>query len=719
MRRKFSLLNMTAVFMLLLTACTAHRQPDRSGRHMIQQYPVAARCDSVNQVFGQFVTDPYQWLEYDTLPTTADWIIEQRRLTSDYLHQIPYYDEVHERLRQLHDYDRVSTMQCVGGRYFYRISYGLADGSIIYVQESLNTKREVFYDANQKYNGRDAHLLDYTFSADGSHMAMVLSPDDDQTNDILVWDVAKRANTETIHRVRNTVPCWHGDGFFYGCYDAEGEGSYEAGASQQVRYHAIGTPVSQDPVVIPSQPGQDNTHQLSLYHDRYLFVNTVHGRTGALSYIDLQDSTRQIHVIDDDMQTVCQPLGMTGDSLYVLSTARRANGSIFRIDLNNPATAYWTELVTGGEYPMYEAKAADRHFIVTYIVDGTMQTSVYNLNGRQQCTIQVPNYATTSFQCSMDAREVFYTASSFGMPSTIYKYDIASNTSVAYIEPVEAKFDWKDPDDARNGFLYVTERVFATSADGTQVPIMLTYRKGAKFDGTAPCVLVGYGSLGTNILPRFDTRRVILLENGCIFAQVCARGGSEFGDAWHQAGARLERDNTFADFEAACRFLVEKQYTSADRLCLQASGIGALPIAVLANRHPELFSVGVAIRPVLDMMHYQHMRGTKRDWVNDWGTIEDSPEYLQYIASYDPITNLHTADNYPAIMCMTANREDKLIPAHSYKYIAALQNTQTGPEPKIINIAEGTHYKSAVQAAEEYTNFFCFFWYNIGMQTLR
>lgn len=733
-------------FTLLLASCLSNEDKDyRSQRQTIAQYPIAMPSDSAMTVLGMVVRNPYYWLEHDSLPQTQQWIAAQRKLTDDYIQQIPYYNNVRARLNELHDCDRVYTMQHVGERYFYRIGYGLSDGCRIYIQESLNSPREVFFDAdNEDYDGKVSYLTDYNFSADGKYMAMVVHPGKKQTDDILVWDVELRQELEVLSDIQNTMPCWYGNGFFYGKYDKEGPFSRQAGASQQIFYHEIGAAGSQDKLIVPPMPGMGTAHKLELFQNRYLMVSSYSDRyTNSLAYIDLEEDSNQLHLINNQPGSFNQPLGMTGDTLYLRSNAIDDNGGIFALSIHNPTQPQWNEIIPGSEYLLCDAFAADHHLIVTHFVDGAKVSRVFDLEGNAISTIEMPNLASADFQCSMESKEIFYTAQSFAIPPTIYKYDIHSNTSVTYVEPNGAQFEWKDPSDRRHPFRYVTERIIATANDGTRVPVIVTYRKDMKRNGKSPCVLVGYGSFGTPLLPNFDFRRMILLEHGCIFAQVCARGGAEYGDSWHRAGMRLQKDNTFADFEAACRQLVADGYTSPNRLAIQASGIGGLAVAVMANRHPELFAVGVPTRPVLDMMHYHQMRGCSKKWITDWGTIEESTELLKCISDYDPITNLpgynqntsnvnagqnsdgstfqtgnETATHhYPAILCLTAEREEKIVAAHAYKYIAALQQrTNIGDEPKLVRIADGGHSKTTRQAVDEYCNFFCFFWYNIGMK---
>lgn len=697
----------TVVALLVLTACQGE-QNYRDQRVLPTQYPTA-RIDTTTSFFWDTsLPDPYRWLTTDST-AIARWVVEQNILTQNFMSQIPYYKQIQDRLDELHRYERMSLIRRFGDRYFFSLNNGKYDQDLVYIQESLNSPREVFFDPNRPFRNSSSNLKTYECSADGKWMAMYVNITGDYTDEMLIWNVDNRSlvTDETIYGLKYGSMCWSGDGFYYGCYEPDGPNSLEAKVGQQIRYHKIGTPPSEDELIVPTMTDRKWNYQFAAMGDNQRWVFLMPGtgsKNNALFLLDHENPQEGPKLMIDDPETYNIPIGIANDTIYIYSNYHRPFGRILKAPLHKPEKKNWREVIAASDNYLVAANGADGHILLTYLVNGHHETSVYDLTGKHVKDIPNPEYCMTSFQSTMESKEIFYTCQSFAIPTSVYKYDLISNTSVPYIVPNTAI----KPSD------YITELAMVPSTEGKSVPVYITRRRDVKLNGKAPCVLVGYGGFGTNITPNFNIKRLVLLEQGCIMAQVCARGGSECGNTWHNDAKHQRKENTFADFKAAIDYLISNGYTSANRLGLQASGIGALAVAVLANRYPDQFAVGVGIEPMLDVLHYQDWNKREAKRASEIGAAIDSREMFYYLCQYDPILNLK-AGHYPAMMMVTSNENDYIHPSHAYKYVAALQGMDSGLEPTLLLVKNGGHHRTLAEQIDEYATFCSFFLYNIGI----
>ncbi|MDR1879488.1 MAG: prolyl oligopeptidase family serine peptidase [Tannerellaceae bacterium] len=676
-------------------------------------YPATEKDQTVDTYFGAEVADPYRWLENDTTQATMAWVEAENNVTSAYLSGIPFRDNLKRRLTDLTDYEKVGIPYKKNGRYYFFKNDGLQNQSVLYVRETLDGEASVLLDPNTLSEDGTVALAGFSFSNNGKYLAYSISRSGSDWNEIFVVDLATgRQMPDHILWSKFSGASWEGDGFYYSAYDAPTTGKEYSvmNENHKIYYHKVGEPQSSDRLAYqnPAEPKRFYYSDVSS-DERLLFIFEAGAGSGNNLFVkELKKPGAPVVRLTEDFEYIYSPIETIGDKIYIHTNYGAPRFRIMVADVASPGIAHWTELVPESESVLSGAAVIGGKFILTYEKDASHHAYVYTLNGEKEHEIALPTLGSVGFSGDKDDKETFYVFTSFTFPPTIYSYDMDANKSTLYMAPKVAF----NPEE------YTTEQVFYPSKDGTKIPMFLTYKKGLKKDGNNPVLLYGYGGFNISLSPSFSTNRLVFLENGGIYAQANLRGGGEYGEEWHQAGTKMNKQNVFDDFIAAAEYLIAERYTKRERLAINGGSNGGLLVGAVVNQRPELFRVAVPAVGVMDMLRY-HTFTIGWNWASDYGTSEDSREMFEYLHAYSP---LHTIRNdgtrYPAILVTTADHDDRVVPAHSFKYAATLQASDTGDAPKLIRIETKAGHgagKPISKVLDEYADVFAFIMYNLGM----
>ena len=679
-------------------------------------YPQAPSDATTDNYFGTEVADPYRPLENDTAASTLAWVEQERELTENYLSKIPFRDKVRKQLTELNDYTKQGTpWKWYDGKYYFSRNDGLKNQAVIMRADTPDGKdAEVFLDPNTLSDDGTVALTGLTMSHDGKYVAYTISRSGSDWTEIFVIDAATaKPLSDHIEWAKFTDAAWYKDGFFYSAYDRP-EGGKEfsnANENHRIYYHRIGTPQSADEIAF-----EDKEHPLHFHSaivpdsERCLIVKV--GGQGFGDGVMVKDLTKpdaKWVTVEPSQNYEMQFVDLIGDDLYFNTSEGAQRNRLVRMPLANPAKANWQTVVPEQDGVLVSAQRSGNDLILTYEKDASEHPAVYSLDGKHKADIELPTYGKVGISASDSNDEVFYSFTSFLYPSAIYSYNKATGESTPLFTPAIKGFN---PDD------YVTEQVFYTSSDGTKVPMFLTYRKGLKRDSSNPVYLYGYGGFNVSLPPSFSPNRLLWLENGGIYAQANLRGGAEYGEAWHEAGTKQKKLNVFNDFISAAEYMINENWTSPEHLVIEGGSNGGLLVGAVTNMRPDLFKVAIPRVGVMDMMRY-HLFTIGWNWASDYGTSADSKEMADYLLAYSPLHNIkNDGTPYPAIMVTTADHDDRVVPAHSFKYAATLQQANTGDAPKIIRIDSKAGHgagKPVAKVIDEYTDIYSFIFENLGI----
>ncbi|MBP5797115.1 MAG: S9 family peptidase [Bacteroidales bacterium] len=695
---------------IALAACQEKPQP----RYQVAQYPEAFRDETVvDDYFGTKVADPYRWLENDTSAETNAWVEAERKVTDDYLSHIPFRAALKERLTALMNYERYSVPGKRFGRYIYSKNDGLQNQSVIYIQYP-DKEPEVLLDPNKLSDDGTVSFGGGSQSNDGKYYAYLIQRSGSDWVEIYVMDIAtKELLPDHIEWAKFTGASWYKDGFFYAAYDkpVAGKEFSNVNENHKIYYHKLGTSQDQDQLFY-SNPAQPRYfHQVDLTEDEhYMFLFESGQGAGSTLWIrDMQDKKGKFVQIADNMDYQYMPIEVINDQLYIYTNYDAPKGRVVKVSAKAPQMKNWKDLIPETDNVLVSAQMAAGKMILTYDKDAANHSYVYDLDGNLLHEIALPTFGEVGFSSRYDEPEVYYGFTSFVYPMTVFKYDIEKNESTVFRAP---KVDF-NPED------FTTEQVFVTSKDGTKVPMFLTYKKSMVKDGKNPTFLYGYGGFNITLNPGFSTSRIPFMENGGIYAQMNLRGGNEYGEDWHLAGTKLQKQNVFDDCIACAEYLIKEGYTSSDYLALNGGSNGGLLVGAVVNQRPDLFRVAVPQVGVMDMLRY-HLFTIGWNWASDYGTSEDDEAMFKALYAYSPLHTIQSGENvhYPAIMVTTADHDDRVVPAHSFKYAATLQAAQTGSEPKIIRIDSKAGHgggKPVAKVLEEQADIYSFILYNMGL----
>ncbi|MEO8835964.1 MAG: prolyl oligopeptidase family serine peptidase [Caldimonas sp.] len=678
-------------------------------------YPKTAKGAQVDDYFGTKVADPYRWLEDDNSAETKAWVAAENEVTFAWLDQVAFRGAVQERMRALSNYPRYGLPFRRNDDVYFFKNDGLQNQPVLYVQKGLDGKPEVLLDPNTFSSDSTVRLESFTLSRDGRYAAYETTaiPGSDWRA-LHVLEIATRKTLpETLRWVRFSTTAWRGDGFYYSRYPEPGKGQELTGRTehQKVYFHRVGTTQADDALVFedPAHPERFNSVETTEDERYAIRVSWEPGRRGNDLWVRDERAGEKpfrplVAEIGDDSFDVVDNVDA---QLLVRTNSGAPNGRLMRADLARPAFADWATVLPERPEPLSQVTAAGSLLFAAYLKDVTSRVEVHALDGALLNRIELPAPGDASgFGGRRGDRDVFYSFTSMNRPPTIFRYDIAAKTSSVFRAPEIAGFD---------ADAYESRQVFFKSRDGTRVPMFIVYRKGMKRDGRNPTILYGYGGFNITLHPSFSAVRVAWLEQGGVFAMANLRGGGEYGEAWHEAGMRLSKQNVFDDCIAAAEALIAEGYTSPDRLALEGGSNGGLLVGAVINQRPDLFRVALARVGVMDMLRFQKF-SVGAAWTADYGSSDD-PKLFQYLFGYSPMHNIHAGSNYPATLVTTSDHDDRVVPAHSFKYIATLQAKAGAGAPKLIRIETNSGHGASnlTKALDEAADLYTFTWANMGI----
>lgn len=680
-------------------------------------YPQPPSDATADNYFGTEVPDPYRPLENDTAPATLAWVEAEREITENYLDKIPFRNSLRKQITDFNNFTRQGTpWKWYDGKYYFSRNDGLKNQAVIYRSSTPDGKyAEVFLDPNTLSDDGTVALTGLTMSHDGKYVAYTISRSGSDWTEIFVVDAATaKPLPDHIEWAKFTDAAWYKDGFFYSAYDrpVEGKEFSNANENHRIYYHKMGTPQSADTIAFEDPKHPLHFHTAAVPENERCLLVFVGGQ-GFGEGVMVKDLTRpdaKWVTVEPSQNYEMGFVDMIGDDLYFTTSADAPRKRLVKIPMANPSLDNWQTVIPEAEGVLVGVNRSGNDLIVTYEKDASMRPAVYSLAGEKKTDIQLPTYGDVGFSTSDKTDEVFYTFTSFLYPAAVYSYDKATGKSTCLFSPDIKGFN---PDD------YVTEQVFYPSADGTKIPMFLTYRKDLKRDGSNPVYLYGYGGFNVSLNPSFSANRLVWLDNGGIYAQANLRGGAEYGEPWHEAGTKMKKLNVFNDFISAAEYMISEGWTSPEHLVIEGGSNGGLLVGAVTNMRPDLFKVAIPRVGVMDMMRY-HLFTIGWNWASDYGTSADSKEMADYLLGYSPLHNIkNDGTPYPAIMVTTADHDDRVVPAHSFKYAAALQQANTGDAPKIIRIDSKAGHgagKPISKVIDEYTDIYSFIFYNLGIE---
>jgi prolyl oligopeptidase len=687
---------------LLFAACTQQQEQAK-----VSQYPSTAKVDTVDTYFDTAVPDPYRWLENDTTKQTGEWVKSQNEVTSSYLNNIPYREVVKKRIEALNNYEKLGSPFREGDYYYFYKNTGLQNHSVLYRKKGEKGAPEVFLDPNTFSKDGTTAMRGLSFSKDGSMLAFQIARGGaDWTEAIVIKTLDKTLVEDTLRDLKFTGIAWKGnDSFYFSTYDKP-KGSQLSAKTQnhKLYFHKVGTPRSQDKLIFE---GRRYIGGYLTEDERFLIVSASISTTGNELYAqDLSKPGSKLITLVNNFENNHGIIANEGTRLIIETNLNAPNSKVVSTDFSNPTVENWKDLIPETENVLNTSVAGKKIF-ANYMVDVKTQVKQYDFTGKLEREVRLPGIGTAGgFGGKETDQEIYYSFTSFTYPSTIFKYNIGSGVSTVYERP-KVQFN---PDD------YETKQVFYYSKDSTKIPMFIVYKKGIELNGKNPTWLYAYGGFGISLTPSFSTSRIVWLENGGIYAQPNLRGGGEYGEKWHLAGTKMNKQNVFDDFIAAGEYLIKEKYTSSQYLAISGGSNGGLLVGATMAQRPDLAKVAFPAVGVMDMLRY-HKFTAGAGWAYDYGTSEDSKEMFEYLRQYSPVHALKPGTNYPATLVTTADHDDRVVPAHSYKFAATLQESQTGNNPVLIRIDVNSAHGSSnlSKAIDLVADQYSFAWYNMGV----
>lgn len=646
-------------------------------------YPAARRSDHVDDYHGTEVPDPYRWLEEPRSEETLAWINAQVELATNYLGSLPEREAIENRLTELWNFERFGIPSEKGGRYFYTRNNGLQNQDVLFTADSLNAEPRLLLDPNKLSDDGTVSLADIEVSDNGQLMAYATSTGGSDWRDIMVRNVETGEDLDDhVQWAKFTELAWTPDdeGFFYSRYEAPTEGAEleDVNYFQKLYYHKIGTPQSDDKLVYERPDQKTWLFQAEVSDDgNYLIISVPIGteRENGVFYKDLSSAGSEVVELLKDFDAEYSFLGNDGATFYFRTDLDAPMGRIIAIDTRAPARANWREVVAESRSSLQAASIIGHKFVVSYLTDAKTEVRLFDMEGSAAGQIELPGIgAAAGLRGSPEDTETFYSFTSYVDPGTIYRYDFNTGQSTVFKKP-EVKYDADD---------FVTEQVFYESKDGTKVPMFLSYKKGLSLNGENPTLLYGYGGFNISITPRYSVQHIVWMERGGVYAVANLRGGGEYGKEWHDAGRLDNKQNVFDDFIAAGEWLIDQNYTCKEKLAINGGSNGGLLVGACITQRPDLFGAAIPAVGVMDMLRFQKFT-IGWAWVSDYGSSDDADQFKTLFA-YSPYHNIKEGVAYPPTMITTADHDDRVVPAHSYKFAAQMQHAQSGRNPILIRI---------------------------------
>ncbi len=692
----------------LLTACVRHKK-------QTFVYPKAKKVDTVDTYFGHKVADPYRWLENDNSAETKQWVAEENTLTLDYLSKIPFREALRARLTQIWNYPKYGVPFKRGGLYFFFKNDGVQNQSVLYMQKTLKSAPEVLLDPNKLSSDGTVALASIGISKNGKYLAYGMARGGSDWNEIYVMDIATRKMLpDSINWVKFSGISWKGDGFFYSAYSApkKGEELLQQNRFHKVFYHRLGTKQDQDMLIFHNDKFPlRNYYAYTTRDEKFVIVSESESTSGNALYAARLDDVRQLHFVNlySGFQYNNTVVGNLGNDLLVLTNENAPFYKLVKIDFNHPQkqTVLLPEKNAEKEVLQSVDLVGDQLF-AEYLKDASSRGYFYDYNGKYLAELKLPEMGTIGdLSGEKGDQEAFYGFTSFTVPTTLYSVDVKTHQSEIFKKP-QVNFN---PDD------FVTKQVFYHSKDSTLIPMFITYKKGIKLDGNNPTLLYGYGGFDISLTPGFSISRMAFMEQGGIYAEANLRGGGEYGEAWHEAGMKMHKQNVFDDFIYAAHYLINEKYTNSNKLAIMGGSNGGLLIGACMTQQPQLFRVAIPMVGVMDMLRYQKFT-IGWAWASDYGRSDESEAMFKYLYGYSPLHNIKKGVLYPATLAITADHDDRVVPGHTFKFMATLQANASPERPALVRIETRAGHgagKPTSKQINEATDIYSFIMYNLGM----
>lgn len=702
----------------IIMSCKEEEKQQAVKRDIVVDYPDTKKADTVTNYFGTDVKDPYRWLEDDKSAETEAWVKAENKATHSYLDNIPYRKALKQRLEKLWNYEKIGAPFKEGDyTYFYK-NDGLQNQYVIYRYKTGEdpSTATVFLDPNTFKEDGTISLGGTSFSKNGSVLAYAISEGGSDWRKILVMDIeSKKIVEDTLVDIKFSGMSWYkNEGFYYSSYDKPKGSELSAKTDQhKVYYHKLGTPQKEDQLIFGGKASEKHRYIYGSVteDDRYLIISPRVSTSGNKLYIkDLTQPNSKLVEIIGNTDNDTYVLVNEGSKLFLVTNLNAPNKKIVTVDASNPTPENWVDFIPETKNVL-SPSTAGRYFFTEYMVDAVSKVMQYDYDGKLVREVKLPGVGSAAgFGAKKDEKELYYSFTNYVTPGSIYKYDIENGTSELF----------RKPDIDFNPENYESKQVFYASKDGTKVPMIITHKKGLELNGKNPTILYGYGGFNVSLTPSFSIANAVWMEQGGIYAVPNLRGGGEYGKAWHDAGTQLKKQNVFDDFIAAAEYLIDQKYTSSDYLAIRGGSNGGLLVGATMTQRPDLMKVALPAVGVLDMLRY-HTFTAGAGWAYDYGTAEDSKEMFDYLMGYSPVHNVKEGVEYPATMVTTGDHDDRVVPAHSFKFAAQLQDKQTGSNPTLIRIETDAGHGAGTPVSktiEQYADIYGFTLFNMGFDVL-
>ncbi|WP_316807614.1 prolyl oligopeptidase family serine peptidase [Pedobacter agri] len=699
-----------ALFATSFFACNQGKQPAEKITTM--KYPETKKDSTTDNYFGTNIADPYRWLENDTSAETAAWVKAENKVAQNYLSQIPYREDIKRRLTEIWNYPKDGTPFKVGEYYFFTKNDGLQNQSVWFIKKGLNGVEEVFLDPNKLTADGTAAVSLIGFSHNKKYVAYSVAQAGSDWSNIYVMNIATKMKLgDELKWTKFSGAAWKGDGFYYSKFDEPAKGMDLSAANkfQKIYYHKLGDQQKEDQLIFEDKTNPNLYFGAGVTEDeRFLIVYASAGTSGnALHYQDLNEPGSKISLLVKGYDHNHSLIENINDKLLVNTDLGAENKKVVLVDPKNADPAQWQTVIPESKLALEGVSTGGGYLWASYLKDASTNIVQFDLTGKKLREVKLPALGTADgFGAYKEDKEFFYSFSNFTTPGTIYRYDIAKAESTLY-KKSELKFNTDN---------YETKQVFYPSKDGTKVPMFIVHKKGIKLDGNNPAYLYAYGGFQVSLTPGFSLSRMLFLEKGGIYVQPSLRGGSEYGEAWHKGGMLGKKQNVFDDFIAAAEYLIKEKYTNPSKIAISGGSNGGLLVGACMTQRPELFKVALPAVGVLDMLRY-HKFTVGWGWAVEYGT-SDKKEDFDYLIKYSPLHNIKTGVNYPATLITTADHDDRVVPAHSFKFAATLQEKYKGENPILIRIETKAGHgagKPTTKMIEEASDVWSFVFQNLGM----
>ena len=676
------------------------------------KYPITKKEKVTDTYFGTEIQDDYRWLEDDLSTSTSEWVKAENEVTFNYLKQIPFRKELKARMEKLWNYEKVSAPFKRGSYTYYYKNNGLQNQSVLYRKNAKGVE-EIFLDPNTLSSDGTTSLAGVEFTKDGSLVAYTISKAGSDWNQLIVLDAkTKKQVGDQINDLKFSSVSWVGsDGFYYSSYDKPVGSELSAKTDQhKLYYHKLGTSQKSDKVIFGESVKRRYVSANVTEDERFLVITAATSTSGSELYIkDLSNPNSTIVTIMNHFDNDSQVLDNVGSKLYIVTNLNAPNKKVITVDAAKPTSENWVDFIPETKNVLSVSTGAGFIF-ANYMKDAVSAVYQYDYNGKMLREVKLPGIGTAGgFSGLRDEKVLYYSFTNYVVPGSIYSYNPKNGNSTIYYSP---KVDFVSSD-------YESKKIFYTSKDGTKIPMIITHKKGMKLDGKNPTILYGYGGFNISLTPTFSVANAVWMEQGGIYAVANLRGGGEYGKAWHNAGIKLQKQNVFDDFIAAGQYLIDNKYTSSDYLAIRGGSNGGLLVGAVMTQRPDLARVALPAVGVLDMLRY-HTFTAGAGWAYDYGTAEDSKEMFDYLMSYSPVHNVKKA-KYPATLITTGDHDDRVVPAHSFKFAAKLQEYQQGDNPVLIRIETNAGHgagKPVSKMIDEIVDIYAFTLYNMGFKEL-